>query len=204
MKNIDNSIVIHEIEKTFTSIQTHHPEIRPALFSIHNGYSKRERGHYQENSWRSIKNKSKIDDITIMSNIIKEGAESILEILLHEACHSLATTRNIKDTSRNGRYHNAKFEKIAIELGLKTKKHNTFGYITTNIEEKTKMTYKRQLYRLSIVLQHYQLIPETNKKEKSRLIKATCSCERIIRLSHKTYKEGEIICNICNTIFEAY
>jgi hypothetical protein len=33
------------------------------------------------------------------------GAASVLETLLHEAAHALAYVRDIKDTSRQGRYH---------------------------------------------------------------------------------------------------
>jgi hypothetical protein len=42
----------------------------------------------------------------------------VLMILLHEAAHAVANQRGIKDTSREGRYHNQRFKTIAEELQL--------------------------------------------------------------------------------------
>jgi len=42
----------------------------------------------------------------------------VLGTLLHEAAHGMAATRQIKDTSRQGRYHNRRFAELAAELGI--------------------------------------------------------------------------------------
>ena len=39
-------------------------------------------------------------------------------VILHEAAHALAYARGIKDTSRQGRYHNKHFKTCAEQLGL--------------------------------------------------------------------------------------
>jgi hypothetical protein len=41
-----------------------------------------------------------------------------LATLLHEAAHGLAHVRKIPDTSRQGRYHNRRYQVLAEELGL--------------------------------------------------------------------------------------
>ncbi len=41
-----------------------------------------------------------------------------LEVLLHEAARGLNTRRCLKETSRGGRYHNARFKATAVEVGL--------------------------------------------------------------------------------------
>ncbi|MGO4856255.1 hypothetical protein [Arthrobacter sp. 2MCAF14] len=48
----------------------------------------------------------------------KAGAAKQLAVLLHEAAHSVATTRGISDTSDRGRHHNSSFHRIAGEHGL--------------------------------------------------------------------------------------
>ncbi|WP_297495484.1 hypothetical protein [Pseudonocardia sp.] len=42
----------------------------------------------------------------------------MLATLLHEAAHALAHVRGIKDSSRQGRWHNAKFKALSEELGI--------------------------------------------------------------------------------------
>jgi hypothetical protein len=37
----------------------------------------------------------------------------VLGTLLHEAAHALADQRAIKDNSRQGRYHNARYRQLA-------------------------------------------------------------------------------------------
>src|SRR5208283_4142749 len=45
---------------------------------------------------------------------------AVLEVMLHEAAHALATQRGIEDTSAAGnRYHNKRFVALAAELGLR-------------------------------------------------------------------------------------
>ncbi|MEV4091258.1 hypothetical protein [Streptosporangium saharense] len=41
-----------------------------------------------------------------------------METLLHEAAHALAHVRGVKDTSSGYRYHNKRFVRLAVELGL--------------------------------------------------------------------------------------
>jgi len=40
---------------------------------------------------------------------LARGPAEVLGTLLHEAAHALADVRGIKDTSRQGRWHNARF-----------------------------------------------------------------------------------------------
>jgi hypothetical protein len=42
----------------------------------------------------------------------------VLDTELHEAAHGLAAARGIQDTSRQGRYRNARYRGLAEELGL--------------------------------------------------------------------------------------
>jgi hypothetical protein len=39
---------------------------------------------------------------------------------VHEAAHGLANTRGVKDTSRQGRYHNKRFRALAEELAWRS------------------------------------------------------------------------------------
>ena len=49
---------------------------------------------------------------------LRRTPDEVLGTLLHEAAHALAHARGIKDTSRQGRYHNKHFKTCAEQLGL--------------------------------------------------------------------------------------
>src|SRR5262249_54451956 len=52
--------------------------------------------------------------------LLAAGGRAVVEVMLHEAAHALATKRGIKDTSAAGnRYHNKRFVALAVELGLR-------------------------------------------------------------------------------------
>ncbi|WP_219419925.1 hypothetical protein [Pseudonocardia nigra] len=57
----------------------------------------------------------------------------MLGTLLHEAAHGVATTRGIKDTSRQGRYHNRKFAELAEELGITVALDGARGWSATTL-----------------------------------------------------------------------
>jgi len=47
---------------------------------------------------------------------LRRGAREVLATLLHEAAHGVATTRGVKDTSRQGRYHNRRFAELGAAI----------------------------------------------------------------------------------------
>ena len=61
------------------------------------------------------------------------AAESILVTLLHEACHVWAQANGVRDTSRDGRYHNRRFAGIALVIGLAVKKDKVIGHRTPGL-----------------------------------------------------------------------
>jgi len=58
------------------------------------------------------------------------AAEDVLVTLLHEACHVWAQANRIRDTSRDGRYHNRRFAEIALVIGLAVEKDAMIGHRT--------------------------------------------------------------------------
>jgi hypothetical protein len=66
-----------------------------------------------------------------------------------EAAHALAHARGIKDTSRQGRYHNKHFKTCAEQLGLAAEHDQSNGWATTTITDVTKIAYARQLRDLA-------------------------------------------------------
>jgi hypothetical protein len=80
------------------------------------------------------------------------SAVEIFATLLHEAVHAVAFERGIKDTSRQGRYHNARFRAVAEELGLEAGRDSPFGWSSTALAPGTTALYRETLRALTEAL----------------------------------------------------
>ena len=61
---------------------------------------------------------TKYREVFIAGETLAMHPATLLETLIHEAAHSVAFTRGVKDTSRQYRYHNRRFRAICEEMGL--------------------------------------------------------------------------------------
>lgn len=52
---------------------------------------------------------SSLPEVFVATEMVAAGSSEMFKVLLHEAVHAIARARGIKDTSRQGRYHNARF-----------------------------------------------------------------------------------------------
>lgn len=73
-------------------------------------------GWYARGQW--VNGTSTPAELNISAEDLKRAAEDVLLTLIHEMVHQWADERGIKDCSRNGRYHNKSFAKLAEEAGL--------------------------------------------------------------------------------------
>jgi hypothetical protein len=106
---------------------------------------------------------------------LKRGAPAVLGTLLHEAAHALATARGIKDTSRQGRYHNKHFRDLAEELGIATEHDQQLGWSITTIPAATLITWARQVYEINNALtlwRHDEHNATTTTRRSTNLIAA--------------------------------
>jgi len=93
-----------------------------------------------------------LHDFLVAGEGLARGAESVLRTLLHEAAHGLAHVRKIKDTSRQGRYHNRRYQVLAEELGLDVAEAGALGWSSTNLRDATIKQYWRELQQLRSAL----------------------------------------------------
>jgi hypothetical protein len=142
------------------------------------------------------------NEIAFTAEMFAKGSEFVLGVLLHEVAHSMNHAEGIKDCSAN-QYHNAKFKSRAESLGLKTVEVKGKGHAWTEI---TEFGVKRWAKALKVIEAALEItaISMDKAKPKSRntnLIKATCDCENVIRLS-RTVLEIGVTCNGCEETFK--
>jgi hypothetical protein len=199
------STVSSALERSWTAIRTVYPDVRTAAIVVYLHPRGDRRGHFAEAAW-TTRAEGKLDEVHVSSHILSEGPESVMRTLLHEACHSMAVTRGVKDVSRQGRYHNKQFFALAQEIGLVCEKDPAIGTVTIDLTPRTRKQFENPLQELGAVLELWQnLRPtggRTRRKGSSSSIKLKCpSCLRIIRASVKTVSMGPIACLPCQEEF---
>jgi hypothetical protein len=84
-------------------------------------------------------------ELFVAGECFAEGAEHTLTTILHEAAHALAHVRQVKDTSRQGKYHNRRYLELAAELGLAlpahAKAHPVNGFSEVQLTDQAREGY---------------------------------------------------------------
>lgn len=136
---------------------------------------------------------------------LRRGARAVLGTLLHEAAHGVASTRGIKDTSRQGRYHNRRFAELAGELGIVVAPDGARGWSATTLPDETAAVYVAELAALAEAITAYRSAEATGPGTTTSRNNppATCGCEpaRRIRVARSVLAAGPIVCGVCEAEF---
>ena len=91
-------------------------------------------GHIAPERWQPARHPGElVHELLIGGEGLARGAADVFTTLAHEAAHALAITRQIADTSRDGRYHNQRYKQLAHELGLHVQHDVQQGWSTTSL-----------------------------------------------------------------------
>ncbi len=199
------SRLLSVLEDTWAAIRARHPEIPAVVIIIASGTGTKQArwGHYAADSW--VAGTQARPEIMISGEGLRRDPRSVLGTLLHEAAHALAAVRGIKDTSRQGRYHNKHFKTHADELGITVEFDPQIGWSITTVPDPTADTYASQLQALHEAMTLWRLdetLITTPPRRNSNLIAATCPCLRRIRVAASTLAEAPIICQACDGKFQ--
>jgi hypothetical protein len=161
-------------------------------------------GHFHDGKWATT-DTTRLPELFIGGEGLQRGPLPLLGTLLHEAAHSVASTRGIKDTSRQGRYHNTRYRDLAQELGITVDRDPSIGWSITTVPDSTAADYALQLTGLAAALSAYRLADhhQTGRGGSNNGIVAECACQpaRKIRLSRSTFDHGPIECGVCGAEF---
>lgn len=195
--------LIESLNNAFVSIRKNHPELPNAVLVV--GASGRKRngavhGHFSPDVWTA---KNATHEIMLSGESLARGAEATLGTLLHECAHLLAAVRGIKDTSRQGRFHNKRFKALAEELGIEVHRDPTIGWSVTTLPRAAETKYRAELSLMRKALKGHR-IEQTGPKSPAKLtLKVWCDC-RSITLPQSFLDKGEIRCEECGQLFVEY
>jgi hypothetical protein len=103
----------------------------------------------------------------------------------------------MKDTSRQGRYHNHRFRTVAEELGLQVGRDSAFGWTQTDLRASTAAGYSGVLGELE---HHVPWAPSAGGSQRARggIRTLACSCGlRLVRAGRIGFHADATICTGC-------
>src|SRR5690554_3952869 len=163
------SEIVAALEQVWDLIRANHPDLPAVVIVTGSGMVGPPRwGHFRANGWTERAEKGAALDLAIgemfvAGETLARGAAHTLETMLHEAAHVLAKVRGIKDTSRQGRWHNQKFRKLAEELGLEYPKesaHPQVGFSECLMTPGTREAYAQVIEDLDRAIRLTIALPE--------------------------------------------
>jgi hypothetical protein len=169
------------------------------------GSSSEKYGHFGHARWVAADG-TKVAEVFVSGEGFKRGAEAVFGTLLHEAAHGIAHTREIKDTSRNGRWHNRRFEKIANELGMDCAANGSNGLSWTTITPGTLDDFATEISAIHRALAGAHRVHEAKRNatrtNNNNAIPVVCQCDRRVRVAPSVFELGPIVCGVCGSTFE--
>jgi hypothetical protein len=162
-------------------------------------------GHFAAMRWRTdAEGAELLAEVFVGGEGLARGPAEVLGTLLHEAAHALAHVRGIKDTSRQGRWHNARFKALTEEVGIEVTKDARIGWSPTALAEATREAYADTIAALGAALRLYRSAEITDTgTRKPGPPPCVCACGRRIRVASSVLAAGPITCGVCGVDFHA-
>ena len=212
--------MVAALEGAWAAIRARHPEVPPVVLIVGAGSgsgTSLRLGHFAAMRWSTPdqpdgevvegqdheqSTEKRLPEVFVGGEGLARGPAAVLATLLHEAAHALAHVRGIKDTSRQGRWHNAKFKALAEELGIEVTKDSKLGWSPTNLPAATREAYADTIAELGVALRLIRAVEVTGGGKKSKPTPAAvCGCGRKIRVSKTVLAAGPILCGACGSEF---
>lgn len=211
--------LVQAVENAWSKIQEVNEDVPDVVVTLGSGTIARgmKLGHFAANVW--TRGTDSVHEIFVGAEGLKRGADAVMATLLHEAAHAAAEARNVKDTSRQGRYHNSNFKGIAESFGLSLEHSETLGWSTTSIPDETAALYETEIMDLDVSITAYRAstfdfastgskggtitIPPTAPaaKRNNNGVSVKCECGRRIRVAKSVLELGAITCSVCGEDF---
>ncbi len=228
-KKQSGSQIIRALETVWTEIRKRHADVPDVVIitgaGLTGGNSKW--AHFWRERWTDKGDQTQRPEMFVAGERMGMGARLVLQSMLHEAAHAVAYVRDIKDTSRDNRYHNGNFRTVASELGLiysDDRPDEKIGYSGVELKPETEDAYASVIQKLDAAIKIYlddplmkaltgittggnripRGIGRTGTTTVSRNnVKYECDCRkpRVMRMAPSVFEQASVICGTCGQDF---
>ena len=206
MQQTGTTAIISALERLLSSVRDNHPDIPYLLVSVSPATSGRSYAlaRFDRGAWRD--QPTLWPELTVSWDVLSMGPEMTLREILKELTHCLAEVRGIRDTSKEGVYHNKHYVSLGTELGLYWPSGVTFdpntGYEDMKLHPDTVTKYAPELSQLRDLTLSLNVAVRPKPGPSGRNnVKLTCLCGRIIRASKMVADGPAIVCSGCGGFF---
>jgi hypothetical protein len=210
--------MVAALEGAWAAIRARHPEVPAAMVVLGAGSigvaGGLRLGHFAAMRWAGPDQPPatgqpaeggelvRLPEVFVGGEGLARGPAEVLATLLHEAAHALAHVRGIKDTSRQGRWHNARFKALAEEVGIEVSKDDRIGWSPTTLPTDTRDSYDEVIAGLGQALRLHRAVEITGgRAKKPGPPSCVCGCGRRIRVAPSVLEAGPITCGVCGDEF---
>lgn len=199
--------LVAALDRTWTAIRVRHPDVPEVVITLGAGTmgsGPAKLGHFAAGRWQRGP-AEELPEMFVAGEGLSRGPAEVLATLLHEGAHGVAAARKVQDTSRQGRWHNARYRAIAAELGLDVAQAPGIGWSDTTAPPATAARYTAELGDLAAALTVWRH-PEHRgggRTSSNNGVAARCPCGRRIRVAESVLKDGPIACGMCHGEFTA-
>jgi hypothetical protein len=213
------SEVVAACEKAWSAFQRHHDALPNAVIILGSGVDRGrliKLGHWWGARWEAAGELR--GEVLLAGEALHLPVEDVFEVLLHEAAHGLNAARGIKDTSRGGRYHNARYRATALEVGLDVEQVHPYGWAKTTLAPAAAERYASEIATLRDAVQIARRLdsrtaagaagrdrtgqgPSAGDRVKTPPL--LCGCGRRVRMAPSVAARGPVLCGSCGSEFTA-
>ncbi|MDQ1678053.1 MAG: hypothetical protein QOF58_6655 [Pseudonocardiales bacterium] len=226
-----SSPLVRALELTWEAIRARHRELPAVVVVLASGSigiapGTLNLGHYAAMRWSH--GEDRLAEVFVGGEGLRRGPVDVLGTLLHEAAHAPADVRGIKDTSRQGRYHNRRYAGVAREVLLDVAEIGDIGWSDTRPTREAHAVYAEVLDDLGAALTLWRRAegeafvgaggddPDhgptgggvdpgaggRGRPNSNNPLACACSCPRRIRVAPSVLAQGPIRCLVCSADFE--
>lgn len=210
-------------EAAWRTIQSHHPELPEVVMLLGTGVERGrlvKLGHWWSGRW--IADGNVRGEVLLAGEALHLKPDAVFEVLLHEAAHGINAARGVQDTSRGGRYHNARFKSTAIEVGLTVAQMDPYGFAQTELGDLATQRYADDITKLAAAMRIARRIPGSalseaevdgqtgtegtpgaggGESQREKVRPAECGCGRRMRMAPSVFAQGPVTCGNCGAEF---
>lgn len=218
--------ILNAVNALWKSIQHNHPGTPNVSIVLQS--SDYTHGHFAPGSWVTADGESMHElmlSTVSMALATNEGqVVKTVSTLLHEAAHAYAYANGIKDTSRQGRYHNGKFAELAHVFGCEVESHPQIGHTTPGITAAARLRYADEIANLMAAIRVYRrsagldlaavlgglgvsgvsgpLPRKPRAAYRSQSLTVICECDSPgWRISADLWDRSDMRCTICDSFY---
>lgn len=147
--------ILNAVNEFWREIQANNPGTPNVNIVLQS--STRAHGHFAPDSYEGSANHELMLSTVSLALATNSGAViKTVSTLLHEAAHAYSHANGIKDTSRNGRWHNKEFARVAERFGCEVQSNKQIGHVTDGITAHTRALYAQQIDNLMSAVTVYR------------------------------------------------